>query len=70
MIPSKLEVVLPHTTTEATVMLWKVHACTSNAAVIIQCAIQDFQQLYLVISSQEPGLPSVIHEQVCATDVE
>eukprot|EP00731_Ephydatia_muelleri_P024481 Em0016g752a len=46
MLPSKLEVVLPHTTTEATVMLWK-----------------DFQQLYLVISSQEPGLPSVIHDQ-------
>lgn len=40
MLPSKLEVVLPHTTTEATVMLWKVHACTSNAAAIIQCAIQ------------------------------
>lgn len=34
MLPSKLEVVLPHTTTEATVKLWKVHACTSNVAIM------------------------------------
>ena len=69
MLPSKLEVVLPHDTTKATVKLWKVggnmSCCTNNSI----HKHNGHAGLPTAVSSQVPGHPSTIHEQVCVTDL-
>ena len=73
MLPSKLEVVLPHSTTEATVKLWKVRLkymnySTSYCIDMIKCNWKDFEKLYTVVSSDPPN-PDAIHQQVCTAEM-